>query len=54
MAQWGGNIWIVWLIVTNRRPLEGFVYAISPFNFTAIGGNLAAAPAMLGNTVCFD
>ena len=33
------------------RPLEGFVYAVSPFNFTAIGGNLASAPAMLGNTV---
>jgi len=33
------------------RPLEGFVLAISPFNFTAIAGNLAAAPAMLGNTV---
>jgi len=33
------------------RPLEGFVLAVSPFNFTAIAGNLAAAPAMLGNTV---
>jgi 1-pyrroline-5-carboxylate dehydrogenase len=33
------------------RPLEGFVYAISPFNFTAIGGNLCTAPAVLGNTV---
>ncbi|WEW55833.1 1-pyrroline-5-carboxylate dehydrogenase [Emydomyces testavorans] len=33
------------------RPLEGFVYAISPFNFTAIGGNLPAAPALMGNTV---
>ncbi|KAI1661028.1 delta-1-pyrroline-5-carboxylate dehydrogenase 1 [Daldinia decipiens] len=33
------------------RPLEGFVYAISPFNFTAIGGNLAATPALLGNVV---
>ncbi|KAI1077159.1 delta-1-pyrroline-5-carboxylate dehydrogenase 1 [Whalleya microplaca] len=33
------------------RPLEGFVYAISPFNFTAIGGNLSAAPALLGNVV---
>jgi 1-pyrroline-5-carboxylate dehydrogenase len=40
--------------VWNRieyRPLEGFVYAISPFNFTAIGGNLCAAPALLGNVV---
>ncbi len=33
------------------RPLEGFVFAVSPFNFTAIGGNLPTAPAMLGNTV---
>ena len=40
--------------VWNRveyRPLEGFVYAISPFNFTAIAGNLPAAPALLGNVV---
>ena len=40
--------------VQNRmdyRPLEGFVYAITPFNFTAIGGNLTTAPALLGNTV---
>jgi 1-pyrroline-5-carboxylate dehydrogenase len=35
----------------EHRPLEGFVYAISPFNFTAIGGNLSAAPALMGNTV---
>ncbi|MCL2226533.1 MAG: L-glutamate gamma-semialdehyde dehydrogenase [Oscillospiraceae bacterium] len=33
------------------RPLSGFVMAISPFNFTAIGGNLATAPAIMGNTV---
>jgi 1-pyrroline-5-carboxylate dehydrogenase len=33
------------------RALEGFVYAISPFNFTAIGGNLACAPALMGNVV---
>lgn len=33
------------------RPLEGFIFAISPFNFTAIAGNLSAAPAMMGNTV---
>jgi 1-pyrroline-5-carboxylate dehydrogenase len=33
------------------RPLEGFVLAITPFNFTAIAGNLPATPAMLGNTV---
>jgi 1-pyrroline-5-carboxylate dehydrogenase len=36
---------------SDYRPLEGFVYAVSPFNFTAIGGNLAGAPAMMGNTV---
>jgi len=35
----------------DHRPLEGFVYAITPFNFTAIGGNLPTAPALLGNTV---
>ncbi|CPW74549.1 pyrroline-5-carboxylate dehydrogenase RocA [Mycobacteroides abscessus subsp. bolletii] len=43
----GGGAW-------NRleyRPLEGFVYAITPFNFTAIAGNLPTAPALLGNTV---
>lgn len=33
------------------RPLEGFVYAITPFNFTAIGGNLPCAPALMGNVV---
>ncbi|KAJ1670380.1 1-pyrroline-5-carboxylate dehydrogenase, partial [Spiromyces aspiralis] len=33
------------------RSLEGFVYAVSPFNFTAIGCNLATAPALMGNTV---
>ncbi|KAJ2709901.1 1-pyrroline-5-carboxylate dehydrogenase, partial [Coemansia spiralis] len=40
--------------VWNRseyRSLEGFVYAVSPFNFTAIGVNLAAAPALMGNSV---
>ena len=35
----------------DHRPLEGFVYAITPFNFTAIGGNLPTAPALLGNVV---
>ncbi len=35
----------------DLRPLEGFVYAVSPFNFTAIAGNLATAPALMGNTV---
>ena len=33
------------------RALEGFVYAVTPFNFTAIGGNLTTAPAIMGNTV---
>src|SRR5918912_2013831 len=33
------------------RPLEGFVFAVTPFNFTAIGGNLPTSPALMGNTV---
>lgn len=33
------------------RPLEGFIYAVTPFNFTAIAGNIPAAPALMGNTV---
>ena len=40
--------------MSNRleyRPLEGFIYAITPFNFTAIGGNLCASPALMGNVV---
>jgi 1-pyrroline-5-carboxylate dehydrogenase len=36
---------------SDYRPLEGFVLAITPFNFTAIGGNLPTAPALLGNVV---
>lgn len=36
---------------TDQRPLEGFVYAVTPFNFTAISGNLPTAPALMGNTV---
>ncbi|MCC9739241.1 L-glutamate gamma-semialdehyde dehydrogenase [Streptomyces sp. MNU89] len=36
---------------TDHRPLEGFVYAITPFNFTAIAGNLPTAPAIMGNVV---
>jgi 1-pyrroline-5-carboxylate dehydrogenase len=35
----------------DARPLEGFVFAVTPFNFTAIAGNLPTAPAILGNTV---
>jgi len=40
--------------VWNRleyRPLEGFIFALSPFNFTAIAGNLSTAPALMGNTI---
>lgn len=36
---------------TEYRPLEGFVYAVTPFNFTAIAGGLIGAPALMGNTV---
>jgi 1-pyrroline-5-carboxylate dehydrogenase len=35
----------------EHRPLEGFVFALTPFNFTSIGGNLPTAPAMMGNVV---
>ncbi len=35
----------------ENRPLEGFVFALTPFNFTSIAGNLPSAPAMMGNTV---
>lgn len=35
----------------EQRPLEGFVFALTPFNFTSIAGNLPAAPALMGNTV---
>jgi 1-pyrroline-5-carboxylate dehydrogenase len=40
--------------ITNKmvyRPLEGFIFALTPFNFTAIAGNLPCAPALMGNTV---
>ena len=40
----------VWNFV-QQRPLEGFVFAVAPFNFTAIAGNLPTAPAIMGNTV---
>jgi 1-pyrroline-5-carboxylate dehydrogenase len=36
---------------TDWRPLEGFIFALTPFNFTSIAGNLPTAPAILGNTV---
>ena len=37
--------------MSELRPLEGFVFALTPFNFSAIGGNLPTAPALMGNTV---
>ena len=40
----------IWNFV-QHRPLEGFVFAVTPFNFTAIAGNLPTAPALMGNTV---
>ncbi len=40
----------IWNYV-QHRPLEGFVFAVTPFNFTAIAGNLPTAPAIMGNTV---
>jgi 1-pyrroline-5-carboxylate dehydrogenase len=43
----GPGVWNM----TELRPLEGFVFALTPFNFTAIGGNLPTAPALMGNTV---
>ena len=61
---WRWNVWFAERIASEQpvsstgvwnqleaRPLEGFVFAVSPFNFTAIGGNLPTAPAMLGNTI---
>jgi 1-pyrroline-5-carboxylate dehydrogenase len=51
-AQQPGNDATAW----NRleyRPLEGFIYAVSPFNFTSIAGNLPTACALMGNTVVF-
>lgn len=41
---------LIWNRV-EQRPLEGFIFALTPFNFTAIAGNLPSAPAMMGNTV---
>lgn len=54
-SKWPGSLVVAPLLTTTSRmeyrALEGFVYAISPFNFTAIGGNLACAPALMGNVV---
>jgi 1-pyrroline-5-carboxylate dehydrogenase len=52
LTQQPGNDGTAW----NRleyRPLEGFVFAVSPFNFTSIGANLPTAAALMGNTVVF-
>ncbi|GAC1653323.1 MAG: L-glutamate gamma-semialdehyde dehydrogenase [Candidatus Dormibacteraceae bacterium] len=52
LRQQPGNDATAW----NRleyRGLEGFVFAVSPFNFTSIGGNLPTAPALMGNTVVY-
>jgi 1-pyrroline-5-carboxylate dehydrogenase len=45
-----GNAPTVWDRM-EYRPLEGFVFAVTPFNFVSIGGNLPTSPAMMGNTV---
>jgi 1-pyrroline-5-carboxylate dehydrogenase len=45
-----GSVPSVWNM-TEQRPLEGFVFAATPFNFASIAGNLPTAPAMMGNTV---
>jgi 1-pyrroline-5-carboxylate dehydrogenase len=45
-----GNVPSVWNM-TEQRPLEGFIFAVTPFNFASIAGNLPSAPAMMGNTV---
>ncbi|GAB3687499.1 L-glutamate gamma-semialdehyde dehydrogenase [Nocardiopsis oceani] len=50
MAQQPLSVRGVWNRM-EQRPLEGFVYAITPFNFTAIAGNLPTAPALMGNVV---
>jgi 1-pyrroline-5-carboxylate dehydrogenase len=45
-----GSVPSIWNMV-EHRPLEGFVFAATPFNFASIAGNLPSAPAMMGNTV---
>jgi 1-pyrroline-5-carboxylate dehydrogenase len=45
-----GSATSVWNMV-EQRPLEGFIFAVTPFNFASIAGNLPTAPAMMGNTV---
>jgi 1-pyrroline-5-carboxylate dehydrogenase len=48
---WRFNVAFGRQLLADYRPLDGFVYAITPFNFTAIAGNLPTAPALMGNTV---
>ena len=61
---WRFNVAYMWRIYTEQpgsvrglwdyaeyRPLEGFIFAVTPFNFTSIAGNLPTAPALMGNTV---
>ena len=38
----------------SYRPLEGFIFALSPFNFTSIAGNLCSSVALMGNTVSME
>jgi 1-pyrroline-5-carboxylate dehydrogenase len=49
-AQQPGSAANIWNRV-EQRPLEGFIFALTPFNFTSIAGNLPTAPAMMGNVV---
>ena len=50
MSEQPGSAPGIWNYV-DHRPLEGFVFAVTPFNFTSIAGNLPTAPALMGNTV---
>lgn len=50
MSEQPNSTFGIWNYV-DHRPLEGYVFAVTPFNFTSIAGNLPTAPAMMGNTV---
>ncbi len=50
LAEQPGSAPGMWNMV-EQRPLDGFVFAVTPFNFTSIAGNLPTAPALMGNTV---
>jgi len=50
MAEQPGSAPGMWNML-EQRPLDGFVFAVTPFNFTSIAGNLPTAPALMGNTV---